>query len=202
MVTNRFVKPEGYGVMCSCREYTHPRNDKKKLTWKDFLKKVTPNFGPRWNSQNTLVVAESRSEIDEMKRVGTQSCVVISRSVEKYVTEHALDHTQPMHHDGMSASAGRRETQFGAVLDKTITYLKNIYELIILFLMHIGYMRKLYPKYFSIATQRLHGIFFCELICSFATPTVDDASGVAENTLGKTNIGQLSIVHVIICFYI
>ena len=177
----------------------------KELTWKDLFEKgdikLWPALEPLFTRHFDRCGIEI--EIDEMKRVGTQSCVVISRSVEKYVTEHALDHTQPMHHDEMSASAGRRETQFGAVLDKTITYLKKIYLRINYFiLMHIGYMRKLFPKYFSIVTQRLHEIFFCELICSFATPTVDDACGVAENTLGKTNIGQLSIAHEIICFYI
>ena len=36
-------------------------------------------------------------KIDSMMNDGTQSWVVISRGVEKYVTEGALDHTQPKH---------------------------------------------------------------------------------------------------------
>ena len=46
-------------------------------------------------------------KIDSVRNDGTQSWVVISRSVDKYVTELALDHTQPMHCDERSESTGR-----------------------------------------------------------------------------------------------
>ena len=42
-----------------------------------------------------------------LNRDGTQSWVVISRGVDKYVTKFALDHKQPMHHDERFGGAGK-----------------------------------------------------------------------------------------------
>ena len=81
----------------------------KELTRKDLFEHSDTKLGPALELLFTKHFDRCGIEIkiDEMKRDGTQSCVVISRSVEKYVTEHALDHTQPRHHDEMSASARR-----------------------------------------------------------------------------------------------
>ena len=47
------------------------------------------------------------TKIDSVMDDETQSCVVISRGVEKYVTELAWDHSEPMHCDEMSRGTGR-----------------------------------------------------------------------------------------------
>ena len=70
----------------------------KELIRKDLLRETNIGF-----VQEVLVTKHSNRygieiKIDCPTNDGTQSWVVISRDVEKYVTELALGHTQPMHH--------------------------------------------------------------------------------------------------------
>ena len=46
-------------------------------------------------------------KIDSMQKDGTQSWMVISRGVGKYVTELAVDHTKPFHYEEASSGTGQ-----------------------------------------------------------------------------------------------
>ena len=87
---------KGYRLTCSCREYTHSRQDERAL-----LKRKI-NFDTKIGTVLEVLVTKHVDRygidlrIDSVMSDGTQSLVVISRGVEKCVTELALDLTQPM----------------------------------------------------------------------------------------------------------
>ena len=80
---------------------------------KDFNQKAlfeaTPKLARYWKSwsQNNFDRYGIEIMIDSMKKDGTQSLMVISRGVDKYVTELAVDHTKSVRCDEASSSTGK-----------------------------------------------------------------------------------------------
>ena len=96
-----------YGSTSSCREYTYHRSDERSQ----------PKGSIRGNTkigQVLEVMVTKRCygygieiKIGSVKKDGTRCCMVISRGVDKYVTELAADHTKPIHYDEASSSTGK-----------------------------------------------------------------------------------------------
>ena len=93
------VHVKGYGTTSSWREDTYPWND-ERLYLKVFFRgnfKIGLVRGKlvtkRYDRHGIEIIIDS--QVDD----GTQSWVVISREVEWFVTELALDHRDPIHHE-------------------------------------------------------------------------------------------------------
>ena len=101
------VKLEGYGVTRSCREYTYNRNDKQAHP------KLLVTGNTKLGSVLEVLVTKHlgrygiETVFDATEEDGSQSWVVMGRSVEKYVTELALDRPQPRHHAEVFTSTRR-----------------------------------------------------------------------------------------------
>ena len=90
------VQLEGNGSTGSCRESSYPRSD-DRCQPKGLIRGNT-KIGPVLE----VMVAKLfdryglENKIGSMQEDGTQSWMVISRGVDKYVTELAVDHTKPI----------------------------------------------------------------------------------------------------------
>ena len=95
-VTRSAVELTGSRVPSSCREYTHLR-DEAASNPKGAIRndtKIGPALGVVVTTQYNRHGVEI--EIDSMVNDGTSSQVVISKDLERCVTEPALEHTEPM----------------------------------------------------------------------------------------------------------
>ena len=88
-VTRSTVKLEGFGATSACRAYTHPLD---KAIGNDI--KIGPALDVVVTKQHNRYGVEI--EVNSMMNGGTRSWVVIRRCIERFVTELALDHTEPM----------------------------------------------------------------------------------------------------------
>ena len=95
-VTRSAMELKGHGAISPCREFTHSRDDDKS-----YPKGITGN-GTRIGPALDVLVTEQcnrygiEMRIDSLVQDGSQSWVVISRGVERQVTELSLDCTEPV----------------------------------------------------------------------------------------------------------
>ena len=97
------VHVESRGTTISCREHSYPRNHER--TDPKGLIRGTPKMDFVRGIVVIKIFGRYRIEIliDSMGEDGTQSRVAVTRSVERYATELALNHTKPVHCDEGSA---------------------------------------------------------------------------------------------------
>ena len=98
-MTRSEVQLSMFGNTSACREYTLPRDhlDSYPKGVIGINAKIGPALGVVVTKRYELYGIEVK--IDSLKKDGTKSWVVISRSIVRYVTELALDHNEPMRLD-------------------------------------------------------------------------------------------------------
>ena len=104
--TIRDVQLEGFCCSNSCREYSHPRHDHRSEP--EGAIRGSTKIGPVLEVKVTthFVRCVIEIKISSVSKNGTQSWIVISRSVSKKVTELLEEHKKPIHFQEASSSTG------------------------------------------------------------------------------------------------
>ena len=106
-VTTHDIQLAGFGCASSCRESTFPRDDRRsKLIG---LVRRNTRIEPVLEVKGTNHLERNGVEIkiDSMQKDGTQSWIVISRSVNKHVTELPEEDKNPVHCEEAPSSTGQ-----------------------------------------------------------------------------------------------
>ena len=106
-VTLHDIELAGFGFAGSCREYTSSRDDKRSKP-RRWIRENT-KIGPVLEVTVTSYLERYgiQVKIDSMPNDGTQSWIVISRGIKKYVTELPEENKKPIHYEEVASSTGK-----------------------------------------------------------------------------------------------
>ena len=106
-VTIHDIELAGFGCAGSCREYTSLRDDKRSNP-KGWIRGNT-EIGPvlKVKATNYLERVGIEVKIGSMRNDGSQSWIVISRGIDKYVTVLPEENEKPIHNKEVASSAGK-----------------------------------------------------------------------------------------------